>query len=385
MAFEFDVETAVRERYGAAANEVEIELCCPVDYDPQYLKILPAEIIDRDYGCGDPSAFVREGETVLDLGSGGGKICYIASQIVGKKGSVIGVDTNLEMLDLANKYRNQLGDKIGYHNTEFRYGKIQDLKLNLSLVDEYLQDNSIKTVRDFANYESFVTKSKNEKPLIADDSIDVVLSNCVLNLVKPEDKEQLFQEIFRVVKRGGRVAISDIVSDENVPQHLQDNPDLWSGCISGAYREDDFIAAFERVGFYGMEIAKRDEKPWRIVEGIEFRAITVVAYKGKQGECWEHNQAVIYKGPWKCVIDDDGHILERGTRMAVCKKTFEIYQKEPYANQIIAVNPIEEIAEADAKSFDCNRSVKRNPRETKGLDYDLTDLSGEFCSTESCC
>jgi arsenite methyltransferase len=385
MAFELDVETAVRQRYGAAANEVEIELCCPVDYDPQYLKIFPAEIIDRDYGCGDPSAFVREGETVLDLGSGGGKICYIASQIVGEKGSVIGVDTNLEMLDLANKYRDELGNKIGYHNTEFLYGKIQDLKLNLKLVDEYLRDNPIKTVQDFANYESFVTKSKNEKPLIADDSIDVVLSNCVLNLVKPEDKEQLFREIFRVVKRGGRVAISDIVSDEHVPLHLQENPELWSGCISGAYREDDFITAFERAGFYGMEIVKRDEKPWRIVEGIEFRAITVVAYKGKQGECWEHNQAVIYKGPWKRVIDDDGHILERGTRMAVCKKTFEIYQKEPYANQIIAVNPIEEIKKADAKSFDCNRSVKRNPRETKGLDYDLTDLSGELCSTENCC
>jgi arsenite methyltransferase len=385
MAFELDVETAVRQRYGVAANEVEMELCCPVDYDPQYLKILPAEIIDRDYGCGDPSAFVRKSEIVLDLGSGGGKICYIASQIVGEKGRVIGVDTNLEMLDLANKYRNELGEKIGYHNTEFRYGRIQDLKLNLSLVDEYLLENPIKTAQDFANYESFIAKTKNEKPLIENDSIDVVLSNCVLNLVKPEDKEQLFQEIFRVVKRGGRVAISDIVSDENVPLHLQENPELWSGCISGAYREDDFIAAFERAGFYGIEIVKRDEKPWRIVEGIEFRAITVVAYKGKQGECREHNQAVVYKGPWKSVIDDDGHVLERGSRIAVCKKTFEIFQKEPYASQIIAINPIEEVLSEEAGLFDCKRSIKRHPRETKGLEYNLTDLTGEFCSTEDCC
>lgn len=381
----FDVESAVRERYGNAAQAVEMELCCPVNYNPQYLKILPAEIIERDYGCGDPSAFVREGETVLDLGSGGGKICYIASQIVGEKGRVIGVDTNLEMLDLANKYRHELGETIGYHNTEFRYGKIQDLKLDLSLVDEYLQQNPIKTAQDFANYESFISKVKVEKPLIADDSVDIVLSNCVLNLVKPEDKEQLFREIFRVVKKGGRVAISDIVSDEEVPQYLQENPELWSGCISGAFREDDFIAAFDRAGFYGMEIVKRDEKPWRIVEGIEFRAITVVAYKGKQGDCWEHNQAVIYKGPWKRVVDDDGHVLERGTRMAVCKKTFEIYQKEPYANQIIAVEPLTEIAEADATPFDCKRSVKRHPRETKGMDYDVTDVSNEFCSMEGCC
>lgn len=381
----FDVESAVRERYGNAANQIETELCCPVNYNPEYLKILPAEIIERDYGCGNPSEFVREGDTVLDLGSGGGKICYIASQIVGETGRVIGVDTNLEMLDLANKYRHELGEKIGYHNTEFRYGKIQDLKLDLSLVDEYLAKNPIKTAQDFANYESFIAKIKAEKPLLADDSVDIVLSNCVLNLVKPEDKEQLFREIFRVVKRGGRVAISDIVSDEEVPNHLQENPELWSGCISGAFREDDFIAAFDRAGFYGMEIVKRDETPWRIVEGIEFRAITVTAYKGKQGECWEHNQAVIYKGPWKRVIDDDGHVLERGQRMAVCKKTFEIYQKEPYSNQIIAVEPLEEVAETDAKSFDCKRSVKRHPRETKGMDYDVTDVSNEFCSTEGCC
>ncbi len=385
MAFELDVESAVRERYGAAANQVEAELCCPVDYNPQYLKILPAEIIERDYGCGDPSAFVRLGETVLDLGSGGGKICYIASQIVGENGKVIGVDTNLEMLDLANKYRHNIGETIGYHNTNFCYGKIQDLKLDLNLVDEYLEKNPIRNAQDFANYESFIAKIKTEKPLIADDSVDIVLSNCVLNLVKPEDKEQLLSEIFRVVKKGGRVAISDIVSDEDVPIHLQENSELWSGCISGAYREDDFINAFDRAGFYGMEIVKRDEKPWRIVEGIEFRAITVVAYKGKQGECWEHNQAVIYKGPWKRVIDDDGHILERGQRMAVCKKTFELYQKEPYSQQIIGVNPIEEIAENDAKSFDCKRSVKRHPRETKGLDYDITDVSNELCSTDGCC
>jgi len=206
-----------------------------------------------------------------------------------------------------------------------------------------------------------------------------------LNLVKPEDKAELFREMFRVVKRGGRVAISDIVSDEEVPAHLQENPELWSGCISGAFREDLFIEAFDRAGFYGMEIVKRDETPWRIVEGIEFRSITVTAYKGKQGECREHNQAVIYKGPWKRVIDDDGHVLERGARMAVCQKTFEIYQKEPYSNQIITVNPIEEILSDDAAIFDCKRSVKRHPRETKGMDYDATDVSNEFCSTEGCC
>ena len=386
MAYDLDVENAVRTRYGAASQEKEAALCCPVEYDPQFLRILPPEIIERDYGCGDPSAFVKSGETVLDLGSGGGKICYIAAQIVGASGSVIGVDTNTEMLALANKYRGAMAEKIGYANVEFRYGKIQDLKLDLSLADEYLRENPIKTANDFFAYESFVAQSKAENSLIADDSIDVILSNCVLNLVKPEDKEQMFAEMFRVLKRGGRVAISDIVADEDVPAHLQNDPELWSGCISGAFREDAFITAFENAGFYGMEIVKRDEKPWRVVEGIEFRSVTVLAYKGKQGACFERNQAVIYNGPWKKVIDDDGHILERGQRMAVCDKTFQIYSKEPYAAQITKIEPIENIALEDATEFDCKRTAKRHPRESKGLEYNLTDLSGETCGDgESCC
>lgn len=387
MAYDFDVESAVRERYGTASQKKEEALCCPVEYDPQFLKILPAEIIERDYGCGDPSAFVKTGETVLDLGSGGGKICYIASQIVGEKGKIIGVDTNTEMLALANKYRDEMAEKIGYGNVEFRYGKIQDLKLNLNLVDEFLEKNPIKTADDFFAYENFVAKSKAEKPLVEDDSIDVILSNCVLNLVKPEFKEQMFAEMFRVLKKGGRVAISDIVADEDVPEHLQNDAELWSGCISGAFREDLFLEAFEKAGFYGVEIVKRDEKPWKIVEGIEFRSITVVAYKGKQGACWERNQAVIYKGPWKKVIDDDGHILERGQRMAVCDKTFQIYNKEPYASQIIPIEPIENIALENAKEFDCRRTAKRHPRETKGLEYNLTDLSGADCCVpgSDCC
>ena len=134
-----------------------------------------------------------------------------------------------------------------------------------------------------------------------------------------------------------------------------------------------------------MEIVKRDEKPWRVVEGIEFRSVTIVAYKGKQGACWERNQAVIYNGPWKKVIDDDGHILERGARMAVCDKTFQIYSKEPYEDQITAIEPIENINLEDAKEFDCRRTAKRHPRESKGLEYNLTDLSGEMCGDGGDC
>jgi hypothetical protein len=223
--------------------------------------------------------------------------------------------------------------------------------------------------------------------LVADESINLVLSNCVLNLVRPEDKEQLFEEMFRVVRRGGRVAISDIVSDEDVPVELQGDPELWSGCIAGAYREDAFLDAFARAGFYGMEIVKRDQKPWRTIQGIEFRSITVVAYKGKQGPCWERKQAVIYRGPWCKVIDDDGHVLERGKRMAVCDKTFQIYNREPYADDILPIVPYETISLEEAAAFHCRRSAVRDPRETKGQDYEVTDLSGKDCCEPgtNCC
>lgn len=379
MSANINVEEAVAERYGKAAQRREEELCCPVEYDPTYLSVIPEEIKERDYGCGDPSAYVREGDVVLDLGSGSGKICYIAAQVVGANGRVIGVDANEEMLALSRQHRGTVGERIGYHNVEFRKGRIQDLALDLELVDSYLDESPVRTADDLARLESYCDRMRRERPLLADESVDVVLSNCVLNLVRPEDKEQLFAEMFRVVRRGGRVAISDIVSDEDVPEELRRDPELWSGCISGAYREDAFLDAFDRVGFYGMEIAKRDAKPWRTIRGIEFRSVTVVAQKGKQGACWDRNQAVIYGGPWRKVVDDDGHVLERGKRVAVCDKTFKIYNREPYAHDILPVEPLEPVPLEEAVAFDCKRSTLRHPRETKGMDYGLTDAAGEAC------
>ncbi|HZE70914.1 MAG TPA: methyltransferase domain-containing protein [Pyrinomonadaceae bacterium] len=381
-----DVERAVNERYGQAAQGREEALCCPVEYDPKYLSVIPDEIKERDYGCGDPSAFVHEGDVVLDLGSGAGKICYIAAQITGPTGRVIGVDANDEMLALARNYLPLIGERIGYHNVEFRKGRIQDLRLNLALVDSYLAENPVASASDLARFNNYCAAIKEERPLVADESIDLILSNCVLNLVRLEDKEQLFEEMFRVVRRGGRLSISDIVSDEDVPEELKHDPELWSGCIGGAYREDAFLDALDRAGFYGMEIVKRDEKPWRTIQGIEFRSITVVAHKGKQGPCWERKQAVIYRGPWRKVVDDDGHILERGKRMAVCDKTFQIYSREPYAQDILPVEPYETISLDEAATFDC-RSAVRDPRETKGLHYEVTDLFGRDCCEpgSNCC
>ena len=380
-------EQAVRDRYSQAAAAREQELCCPVDYDPRYLEVIPAEILERDYGCGDPSKHLSPGETVLDLGSGGGKICYIASQVVGPEGKVIGVDMNDEMLALARKYRGAIGEKLGYHNVELRKGRIQDLALDVTKLAARLASHPVRTVTDLAELESWKARERRDNPMVPSASVDVVVSNCVLNLVDPEAKSELFREMHRVLKKGGRVVISDIVSDEDVPDHLQADPELWSGCISGAFREAGFLKAFEDAGFYGIEILARDETPWQTVEGIEFRALTVRAFKGKEGPCLERNQAVIYKGPWRSVTDDDGHTLFRGERMAVCDKTFRIYGKVPYRESVELVEPHEEVPLAEATAFNCRKDAVRHPRESKGLDYDVTETTdAPYCGPDgNCC
>jgi arsenite methyltransferase len=377
-----DPEQAVRERYAAAARVREAALCCPVEYDARYLAAIPPEVIERDYGCGDPSRHVRPGDAVLDLGSGGGKICFIAAQVAGKEGRVIGVDLNPEMLALAREAAPQVAAKIGYANVEFRRARIQDLALDLDALDAWLAAHPVRRSDDAARLEQEQERLRRVAPLIPDASVDLVVSNCVLNLVRERDKRALIAEIFRVLRVGGRIALSDIVSDEAVPQHLKDDPELWSGCISGAFQELELLRALESAGFHGIALEDWKAEPFAVVEGIEFRSVTLTARKGKQGPCWEGNQAVLYAGPWRRVEDDDGHLLERGVRTAVCEKTFRLLTSEPYAGQTIPLPPHTPVAEAERVGFDCSRTAPRDPRETKGRGY--RETRGP-CSDGGCC
>ncbi|MEY2880586.1 MAG: hypothetical protein RLZZ15_2966 [Verrucomicrobiota bacterium] len=365
-------EIAVKQRYAAAAKTPETALCCPVDYDRRYLAIIPAEVIEKDYGCGDPSRYVKPGETVLDLGSGTGKICFIAAQVVGPQGRVIGVDMTDEMLEVARRNAPIVAERLGYANVEFRKGRIQDLALDLEKLDRELKAHPIADAASFLAAEELAAELRVRAPLVATEAVDVVVSNCVLNLVEPRAKRTLFEEIFRVLRKGGRAVISDIVADEPVPEALQQNPELWSGCISGALTEEEFLRAFADAGFHGIQILKRDAAPWRTVEGIEFRSVTVQAFKGKQGPCFERNQAVVYLGPFREVLDDDGHRLVRGRRYAVCDKTYQLYKQEPYRSHFAPIDPLREIPLAEAKPFYCAAATLRHPRKTKGHDYDAT-------------
>ncbi len=384
---DYDIESAVLSRYQEGARQQQPSLCCPTEYEGNYTANLPEEIIAKDYGCGDPTRYVNEGETVVDLGSGAGKNCYILAQKVQESGKIIGVDFNDEMLNLARKYQDEMADKLGYRNTEFIKGKIQDLKLPLDTLETWLQSNPVQSVDNIAAYEAECDRLRQQQPLIASDRVDVVISNCVLNLVRPQDKEQLFGEIFRVLKRGGRAVISDIVCDEDPTPKIMNDPDMWSGCIAGAFREDMFLKMFEDAGFYGVEILKREETPWQVIDGVEFRSMTVRAYKGKEGVCLERKQSVVYKGPWKQVVDDDGHVFCRGERMAVCDKTYNIMTSccSPYSSDVIGIEPYENIPLAEAAEFNCKTKAVRHARETKGSEYNLTETSSDDCCIPGDC
>ena len=378
-------EINVKQRYAAAAHLPEAALCCPINYDPQFLKVIPAEVIEKDYGCGDPSRYVRTGETVLDLGSGTGKICFIAAQVVGPTGKVIGVDMTDEMLAIARRNSPIVAERLGYANVEFRKGRIQDLALDVERLDHELKQHPITDAASFLAADELAADLRVRHPLVKSGSIDVVVSNCVLNLVHADAKKLLFQEIFRVLRQGGRAVISDIVSDETVPEELQHDSRLWSGCISGAFREDLFLKAFEEAGFYGIQLRTRDPQPWQTVQGIEFRSVTVEAFKGKQGDGFERNQAVIYRGPFKEVLDDDHHRLERGQRYAVCDKTFQLFQQAPYRDYFEFIEPLRDIPLATAKTYARAANALRHPKQTKGQDYQATTPAGQCCESGSCC
>ena len=169
---------------------------------------LPATVTDVAFGCGNPTAIaaLEPGQVVLDLGSGGGIDCFLAAKMVGPTGKVYGVDMTPEMISLARK--NQA--KVGAANVEFRLGEIEHLPL-------------------------------------ADATVDVIISNCVINL--SPDKDQVFAEAFRVLKPGGRLQVSDIVWTEPVPEAIKEDIEQWAGCIAGALQEDDYLEHIRRAGF----------------------------------------------------------------------------------------------------------------------------------------
>ncbi len=233
-----NITESVREKYGAIAKSVGATGCCgttpngcgdPISsnlYSDTETHDLPAEAVAVSLGCGNPTALasLEPGETILDLGSGGGIDVLLSAKRVGPTGKVYGLDMTDEMLELARENQR----KAGATNVEFLKGTIEAIPL-------------------------------------PSESVDVVISNCVINL--SSDKDAVLREAFRVLKPGGRLAVSDVVVRGDVPAEIRRSMELWVGCIAGALEERDYTAKLQRAGFIGVEV-----EPWRTYDVRDAKA-----------------------------------------------------------------------------------------------------------------
>jgi MoaA/NifB/PqqE/SkfB family radical SAM enzyme/SAM-dependent methyltransferase len=307
LSFDVDKPRAkVREFYGNAAETPQAELCCPTKYDNAAINHIPQDVLDRFYGCGSPmtSAGIKEGEVVVDLGSGAGIDVFIAAKLVGAAGRAIGVDMTDRMLDVARQNQARVATALGYDAVEFREGFLEQIPVESR-------------------------------------SADLVTSNCVVNL--SPDKPRVFSEIWRVLKDHGRTLISDIVSEKHLPAHLKVNPQLWGECLVGALTQEDFLAELERAGFYGLEILGKTY--WKDVEGYPFFSITVRGWKfEKTSGCVFKGHRAVYLGPAKAFIDEEGHQFPRNEPYEVCTDTVAKLSSAPYKGMFAILEPGEERA-----------------------------------------
>ncbi|HAP67803.1 MAG TPA: ubiquinone biosynthesis methyltransferase UbiE, partial [Nitrospinae bacterium] len=183
-----------------------------------------------------------------------------------------------------------------------------------------------------------------ERMPVSDKSIDLITSNCVINL--SPDKKTVFAEMWRVLKDCGRVVVSDIVSEGEIPHKLKVNDQLRGECLGGALTEDEFLSYLEQVGFYGVEVLKKTY--WKDIEGYKFYSVTVRGYKFEKKEgCVYIGQKAIYKGPFKAVLDEEGHLFPRDETVEVCTDTSEKLKKPPYNEFFTVIEPDGEMTEYD--------------------------------------
>jgi ubiquinone/menaquinone biosynthesis C-methylase UbiE len=338
-----NIESIVKEEYSKVlsnsseylANEYQ-GLCTAEKYDKELLKKIPKVILDNDFGCGNPSSYVRQGDAVLDLGSGSGKICYILSQIVGPAGKVFGIDVNPDMLALSRGQQEAFAEVLGFDNMQFCHASIADMKTDLDKVEALLARSSIDSLEKFQAFERRKNEIFDANPLIPDGSIDVVVSNCVINLVRTTEKVNVFSEMFRILRCGGRIAISDNISNVEVPLHLQNDAQLWTACYSGVFQEQKLYKALEAAGFEGIRIEIRNDDPAKVVGEVEFRAVTVTAVKPFAASANDsRSHEVMYRGPWLEVVDENGVRLRRGEVTLVSTQSTAKFKAEVYGPEVL--------------------------------------------------
>lgn len=310
------VREEVRDYYGKSlkgSEDLKTNACmCSAPAAENISGIIPlinTEVLDRFYGCGSPIPPLLEGMTVLDLGCGTGRDVYIASKLVGEKGHVIGVDMTREQLDVAEANKDSQMRRFGFAapNVEFKMGYIEDLA-------------SIG---------------------IEDESVDVVISNCVINLSPCKDK--VFSEIYRVLRKGGELYFSDVFSDRRVPSNVYDDPVIRGECLGGAMYTEDFRRMMQKVGFQDVRytssssIVVDNAEMEKVLGDVRFTSRTVRAFKvdGLEDVCEDYGQTVVYDGGIEghpLFFDlDEGHRFHTNEPKHVCGNTASMCSDTRYS------------------------------------------------------
>lgn len=312
---ESEMLAQVRHYYGEvlhASRDLKTGACCAAEILPVQLQDLAsnihAEVRDRFYGCGAPLPPALDGCVVLDLGCGSGRDCYLLSQLVGEHGDVIGVDMTAEQLAVARRHLGWHMDRFGYRrpNVRFAEGFIEDLRT----------------------------------AGIADDSVDVVISNCVINL--SPDKTRVFAEMLRVLKPGGEFYFSDVFADRRIPRTLQEDPVLRGECLGGALYVEDFRRLMTRAGCPDVRVVRSSPVPLldpeieRKIGWVKFHSLTIRGFKlPLEDRCEDYGQVATYLGTIEeqphAFLLDDHHRLERGHPMPVCGNTADMLSATRYS------------------------------------------------------
>ncbi|MCF6250237.1 MAG: methyltransferase domain-containing protein [Methylococcaceae bacterium] len=308
------INESVQNYYGQvlkSTQDLKTSACCTLDAMPWHLRPFLAdlhpEVVSRYYGCGSPLPPALEGCTVLDLGCGSGRDCYLLSRLVGEAGKVIGVDMTEEQLEVARRHCDWHAERYGYaqSNVQFLQGYIEDLATTG----------------------------------IADNSIDVVVSNCVINL--SPDKKRVLSEIFRVLKPGGEIYFSDVYADRRIPQALKIEPVLLGECLGGALYWEDFRRIMQDLGCPDVRVIKEnpitleDPEVAAKIGMVNFQSVTIRAFKMPlEDRCEDFGQVAIYKGtlaehPHAFDLDDHHH-FETGRPLRVCGNSSDMLGSSRY-------------------------------------------------------